>query len=128
MATHYEKFGRSYYERNKERVKAATKRNKQKSRDAWWEFKASLSCTICGEKHPATFDFHHPNRDEKDGCVNEFINQGRYGKAREEAAKCIVLCANCHRKLHWDERQKEKGAEAPFSVDSIKNQAAPGEP
>lgn len=108
MATHYEKFGRSYYERNKERVKAATKKNKQKSRKEWWEYKATLSCTRCEENHPATFDFHHPDPAEKEGSVNEFINKGRYGKAREEAKKCVVLCANCHRKLHWDERQSQR--------------------
>jgi len=22
----------------------------------------------------------------------------------DEVAKCIVLCANCHRKMHWVER------------------------
>jgi hypothetical protein len=107
MATHYEKYGKAYYEKNKAKVIENTRRNKAKWREQWWEYKSTLSCTVCGENHPAALDFHHPKKEDKEDHVYSFINQGRYGKAREEAAKCIVLCANCHRKHHWDERQKK---------------------
>jgi RNase P subunit RPR2 len=128
MATHYEKYGRSYYQRNKQKALDSNRKNKSRWREEWKKFKATLSCTQCGEKHPATLDFHHLNREEKEGGVYSFVNQGRFKKAHQEAAKCIVLCANCHRKHHYEEREKEKGAKAPFSTDSVKNQAAPGEP
>ena len=124
MTLHYDKYGRDYYQRNKEKVAKRIKKNKTRWKEEWKAFKSSLSCTQCGESHPAILDFHHPKKEEKEGAVHQFIKQDRYKKAFEEAAKCVVLCANCHRKHHYDERQKEKGAEAPFSYTT----QAPAEP
>ncbi|NIQ17146.1 MAG: hypothetical protein GTO02_23025, partial [Candidatus Dadabacteria bacterium] len=52
--------------------------------------------------------FHHKNPEEKEGDVCEFVNAG-YSKevVLKEIAKCIVICANCHLKLHWQERLDE---------------------
>lgn len=63
-------------------------------------------CIRCGEKHPACLDFHHRDPSIKEGHIGEFR---RFGKQRllTEIAKCDVLCANCHRKHHHDERQKQ---------------------
>jgi len=60
-------------------------------------------CRICGEKDPACLDFHHRDPTTKEGHIGEFR---RFGAARlpAEIAKCDVLCANCHRKFHRDER------------------------
>jgi hypothetical protein len=62
-------------------------------------------CMQCGEKHPACLDFHHRNPEEKEGHIGEFR---KFGTKRllAEIAKCDVLCANCHRKFHYDERQE----------------------
>jgi hypothetical protein len=61
-------------------------------------------CIRCGEVHPACLDFHHRNPEEKEGHIGEFR---KFGMKRllAEIAKCDVLCANCHRKFHHDERQ-----------------------
>lgn len=65
-------------------------------------------CIKCGEKHPACLDFHH-----RDGLANklgDIATMRRFGmkRLRAEIAKCDVLCANCHRKHHYDERHKER--------------------
>jgi len=64
-------------------------------------------CKVCGETHPACLDFHHREPSEKEGHIGEFR---RFGIKRllAEIAKCDVLCANCHRKFHHDERQPKK--------------------
>jgi hypothetical protein len=70
------------------------------------EIKSTLKCEKCGENHIATLDFHHINPNEK-----EFqIAQSYFSKEKilEEMKKCIVLCSNCHRKLHWEEKQTNK--------------------
>lgn len=66
------------------------------------ELKQGLSCSICGENHPATLDFHHNDPTEKDLAVGTMV-ANRLSKRRilKEIEKCSVLCANCHRKQHW---------------------------
>jgi hypothetical protein len=67
---------------------------------SWFaEYKQTLACSQCGENHPACLDFHHKDEKEKDFILAIY----RYfGKKRilEEIGKCMVLCANCHRKFH----------------------------
>ena len=97
-------YGRKWYRRNREKVIAANKKNKRKRHNAWLEFKASLSCQHCGTQHPALIDFHHIGDSKKEAEVSTFVNQGQYSRAYKEAGKCIPLCPNCHRILHWNER------------------------
>ena len=64
--------------------------------------KAHIRCQKCGEKREYTLDFHHidPNEKESD-IVRMTSNKYRIDKVLDEIAKCIVLCANCHREFHY---------------------------
>jgi len=111
-------YASTYYANNKELVIAASKKSARKYKDQWRKFKDSLECIKCGQKHPATFDFHHTDRTTKEYSVNTLVKNRAFKKAIEEVKKCVVLCANCHRIHHYDERlnkkaKKKKGAEAP---------------
>lgn len=70
-----------------------------KIRAAIEQYKIGQSCS-CGESHPACLDFHH-NAGDKEINVADAIQCG-WGIERlmREIKKCIVVCANCHRKLH----------------------------
>src|SRR4029077_2631271 len=69
------------------------------------ELRKDLKCSLCGENHPATLDFHHSNPKDKDFTISEACKGGfSIEKIKEEIAKCIVLCSNCHRKEHWKQR------------------------
>ncbi|WP_226482232.1 homing endonuclease associated repeat-containing protein [Natrinema amylolyticum] len=65
--------------------------------------RARGGCDRCSEMNPVCLDFHHVNEDEKEMAVGKMIAFG-YAKdrIRNEIEKCIVLCANCHRKEHYD--------------------------
>lgn len=57
----------------------------------------SCGCVICGEKEPCCLDFHHLK--DKKFEVSKAPNVSK-GRLYAEVQKCIVLCANCHRKVH----------------------------
>jgi hypothetical protein len=101
-------YSKKYYEKNKDKVKATTKATKRKFRTRWKEYKATLACTQCGENHPATLDFHHFIREKSNRKVFNLIHNQNWQDLMGEIKKCIVLCANCHRKHHHEEHQQRK--------------------
>ena len=93
-----------WYARNKSKQKKFVNARRQKIADWFKEYKATLKCSSCPENHPATFDFHHLDPKDKEISVSEVVNGGRsIQNIKKEIEKCIVLCANCHRKLHYNE-------------------------
>lgn len=65
----------------------------------------NLECRDCGEKHPSTLDFHHLDPSTKKNNIAILKWAGTSKKTLlDEVGKCIVLCSNCHRKLHYNER------------------------
>jgi len=101
-------YSKKYYEANKAKALLANAANRKKKRKAFQEWKATLSCTQCGFSHVAALDFHHTNAKDKEGIVSHLLRMGRFKKAKAEAEKCIVLCANCHRIHHYEEKKKCK--------------------
>lgn len=70
------------------------------------EIMSGLSCTRCGESHSACLDFHHKEPTVKSFSIRDMVNQLRNRDwIVEEIQKCIILCSNCHRKLHHDVRK-----------------------
>jgi hypothetical protein len=62
-------------------------------------------CFKCDQVfHPAVFEFHHRNPDEKDCDPSKVLNRSKE-KMLAELDKCDLLCANCHRLTHhtWEE-------------------------
>jgi hypothetical protein len=54
-------------------------------------------CQICGyDKSVAALHFHHRDPAEKEFGLSGNGATRSIKRAREEAAKCVVLCANCH--------------------------------
>lgn len=61
-----------------------------------------IKCSKCPETHPACLCFHHRNPAIKVMKIQQALaNKMPWDKLRKEIAKCDVLCANCHAKLHW---------------------------
>ena len=60
-------------------------------------------CSKCGyDKCIGALDFHHLNPQEKD--VNYSLFKTIFNeRLKKELDKCILLCSNCHRELHYSE-------------------------
>lgn len=58
-----------------------------------------VGCVVCGEHDPIVLDFHHRDPAEKSENVKSMSDRTE-AKVRAEIAKCVVLCANCHRRVH----------------------------
>ncbi len=60
-------------------------------------------CQICKyNKSNSALEFHHIDPNEKDFTFAKYISScvKPWKKLAEEASKCILLCANCHREVH----------------------------
>ena len=99
-------YSRKHYEANytKRRQELSARRKELKAE--WGVFKRTLKCSKCGFAHHAALDFHHEDPTEKEYNVNRLISNGQFKKAYAEIEKCIVLCANCHRIHHYEEKKK----------------------
>jgi hypothetical protein len=76
------------------------RKRKQKIKIDFAEYKKTLSCSHCGLKDYRVLDFHH-ERDKEMG-IHRMLSQGLViEKIMAEVEKCIPLCANCHRIVHW---------------------------
>ena len=120
---------RAYYQRNKEKLIAASKTRYLKNKEQLLEYQREYrkanpelilertrrkrlerlqlginllggKCAKCGGVFdPCQYDFHHVNPEEKEFTIGENV---LIGEARfiSELKKCVLLCANCHRLEH----------------------------
>lgn len=90
---------------NKDKVINYKKKNKSKKYDLLTEFvtniKNNSKCKYCQETTPCCLDFHHVNPEKKSTNINRLIVNGvSIDRLKLEINKCIIICSNCHRKLH----------------------------
>jgi hypothetical protein len=58
---------------------------------------AGGQCILCGyDRFPGALHFHHLDPAQKSFAVSLQGVTRSLEKARAEAAKCVLMCANCH--------------------------------
>lgn len=102
-------FNKESYDRRSEayRENVYKNRNARKGviKEYVWNYLLAHPCTECGEGDPRLLEFHHLDATQKEYNVSELVN-GRYSLERiqQEINKCVVLCANCHRRRTFEEK------------------------
>lgn len=72
--------------------------------------KSAKGCAHCPEKNPDCLQFHHRDPLVKTRSINRlYSGTWSWRSILEEIAKCDILCANCHLKLHGKERAVRRG-------------------
>ena len=94
-----------YAQKKKEQSRKSRKRAVKRNRRYVDAHKLIHPCP-CGETESCCLSFHHKNGN-KTGNISDMVNRG-YGinRIQKEIDKCIVLCLNCHAKLHNKEREE----------------------
>ena len=80
----------------------ARNRKRNEIRSLITSYLAENHCVDCGESDPVVLEFDHQR--DKDFAISKAV-QMRIGVKRlvAEIAKCVVRCANCHRRKTYRE-------------------------
>lgn len=73
------------------------------------EFRTRLGnkCLLCGyNKCQDALDFHHLDPSTKKFTLSSNYSVVSRKELEEEFKKCILICSNCHRELHSNQRQE----------------------
>ena len=107
----YAKRTNDWYKDNKEHHIENVRQNRVGYREAArhyvMEYLSTHPCSICGESDPRVLEFHHVG--QKTSEVSRLIGRGSLELVRKEIEQCVVVCANCHRRLTSDEKGWYKG-------------------
>lgn len=99
-------YSRRWYLKNTQKVIQQSKAHRSRAKKAWLDYRSKQACSRCGFSHPAVIDFHHVIREGKRSVTWLAVSINNVKEAiREAEEKCIPLCANCHRILHFEERR-----------------------
>jgi len=84
--------------------KAAVIKRRKKVKEMAVAYRGGKCCKCGYKRYIGALEFHHRNSRRKeitisaDGCCHA------WSRVRRELDKCDLLCANCHRERHRDER------------------------
>lgn len=92
---------------------------KQKLLKWFYAYKEKQKCLLCCENESVCLEFHHWNPINKRFAIGTAISKNYSIKSikREIEENCIVLCSNCHKRLHahkLTEKEKNKIKEYIF--------------
>jgi hypothetical protein len=82
----------------------------RKERVAEWRRRAKLRlvaeaggrCALCGyDRYPGALHFHHLEPGAKSFGLSARGMARSYARLQAEAAKCVLLCSNCHAEVQW---------------------------
>ena len=104
------KKNKARYAANKDKIKAATRARRTEIYYKIFKIRYDAACTVCGYSDYRALDFHHVEPADKIDTIAQLANRSvSWHRIETELAKCVPICANCHRIEHYrDHRAHEK--------------------
>ena len=101
-----------YFAKNENKIKERIYRRRKNIRKAWLIIIKAKGMDICSQCNYsecfASIDFHHPNPKRKEMNIAQVLKGKPTPERIIKLDECISLCANCHRKLHFEENNEEE--------------------
>ncbi len=97
-------YKKQHYAENKAKYIEQAAHYKKEVAEWFDDYKKNLSCGFCSESRWWVLDFHHVDEATKEYSLAVLKWKGSKKKILEELEKCVVLCSNCHRDLHYQAR------------------------
>lgn len=95
-------YQRKWFQANKEK-QAKVQRDRRGGRAEFLrKYKIEQGgCSFCSEQESCCLDFHHLDPSKKEINPSRMArNTWPMARMLKELEKCIVVCSNCHRKIH----------------------------
>jgi hypothetical protein len=102
--------GRGYYRCKRCRMERVSEWRRRVKRRLIAE--AGGSCVLCGyDRCQGALQFHHVDPTSKSFALSREGVTRSFAEAREEASKCVLLCANCHAEVEGGYRDLREDEE-----------------
>ena len=86
--------------------KAKAKRAELKSRVD--NIKKRGECSVCGNEDHRVLEFHHRDPTQKKFSIVKAVhNRYSLNALQKEIEKCDLICANCHRVIHYGDNDDD---------------------
>jgi len=101
----HDKINQRWRDKNREKIVKDANERKRQIKEKFDSWKSGKGCSKCGENDSVCLDLHHLDPEIKEYNIGDMIRRGfSYKGIMKEVEKCIVICSNCHRKLHRDKK------------------------
>ena len=95
-------YQKDWYYKNKERHIKNVRKNEARytewARNFVISYLSEHPCIDCGEADIVVLDFDHIQGKKSKNVSDMLHNNNSLNKIKEEVEKCVVRCANCHRR------------------------------
>ena len=92
-------YAKERYKKNRERLLEYQNKRYNETLDIFRRWRKTLKCCRCEENDVACLEFHHSDPETKENNVVRMVSRS-VKSVIKELKKCVVVCANCHRRIH----------------------------
>jgi hypothetical protein len=95
-------------------AKEKSQRSRNKKKIWYLAFIKTQCCAHCGNSDHRVLEWHHKDHETKFMKISKMLSTYSINAIKREIAKCLCLCANCHRILHYHEKGKIRKTKLPL--------------